>query len=464
MKDEAEKRVIRSKRDIPSVEKLASDAEVAASFAGLARPYAIELIRSFLEREKAKIGGDFKGITYGELRSRLTAELEKALRFKIDRVINGTGILVHTNLGRAPLSESLFDNIKAHITGYGNLEFNVVTGKRGRRGELAEKYLALITEAEAGTIVNNNAAAIFIILNTLANRKKVLISRGELIQIGGGFRIPDIISKSGARLQEVGTTNITSYDDYASEMINKPGLILKVHRSNFAISGFMDEVSLKHLVGLGKANEIPVVNDLGSGVLIDTTDMAGAREPTVQQSVRDGADVTCFSGDKLLGGVQCGLIVGKREIIKRIKKNPIYRAVRVDKIIFSAIEQLLEYYLEGTWREDIKLWRLAGVKDSELYRRGQNILQEVNADGKIMLEGTQVRFGGGALPEIPIKSVALSFNSKLSPEKLAALFRGAHPPIIGRISDDRFMIDLKAIDENDIKVLTRIIKTFLRQI
>lgn len=456
--------IIKSKRDFPSVEKLASDEMIVVASEDLARPYAVEIVRATVERMKSGLGADFDEITYKSFRQKIINDINEAVLTKIGRVINGTGILVHTNLGRAPLTETLFDCIKNHITGYGNLEFDVTSGKRGKRGELAEKYLALVSGAEAGTIVNNNAAALFLILNTLAFRKKVLISRGELVQIGGGFRIPDIIRKAGARLIEIGTTNITSIGDYKNALDENPSMILKVHRSNFAVSGFTEEVDLKALVDLGRKNDIVVVNDLGSGVLVDTSALAGVKEPTVQNSVRDGADLTCFSGDKLLGGLQSGLIVGARQLISKLKKNPVYRTVRVDKVVFSSIEELLGYYLDDTWKENIKLWRLASVTESELYQKGRKLLDEINAGGKISLEASAGEMGGGALPEIPLPSVALVFNSRLSPQKIAKLFRHEKPPVIGRISDDKFMIDLRSIDDEDTAMLVNIVKTLINHI
>jgi L-seryl-tRNA(Ser) seleniumtransferase len=455
---------IKSRRDFPAVEKVASDGDVMAASKGLPRPYVIEIIRSTVDRLKSSLGTDFKEITYENLRNRVISELAAASAGRIGRVINGTGILVHTNLGRAPLSETLFDSIRNYINGYGNLEFDVASGKRSKRGELAEKYLAMVSGAESGTIVNNNAAALFVILNTIAARRKVLISRGELVQIGGGFRIPDIIRKSGAKLMEIGTTNITTLDDYSDALEENPALILKVHKSNFAVSGFVDDVDLKALVRLGEKHGIPVVNDLGSGVLIDTSEFAGAREPTVQGSVRDGADLTCFSGDKLLGGVQAGLIVGRKDFISRIKKNPIFRTVRVDKIVFSTMEELLGYYLDGAWEKHIKLWQLASIRESELYEKGKELLRKVGAGDKITLEGSQAEMGGGALPGVSLPSAALVFRGKQPAQKIAALFRSAQPPVIGRIFNDRFMIDLKAVDDADAEILVSVIKRLIDQI
>ncbi len=449
--------IIKSKRDIPAVEIMASDKVILEAASGLARPLIVEIIRTTIDNFKQNLDESFEPISYDRFRDIIIDNIRLMKLKKIGRVINGAGIMVHTNLGRAPLSDTLFDKIKNHVTGYGNLEFDVATGKRGKRGILAEKYLSLISGAEAGTIVNNNAAALFLILNTLANRRKVVISRGELVQIGGGFRIPDIIRKSGAGIIEIGTSNITTIDDYKNALEANPALILKVHKSNFAVTGFTEEIDIKALVALGKKHNVPVVNDLGSGVLVDTTEIAGIKEPTVQNSVRDDADLTCFSGDKLLGGFQAGLIVGKKELIDRIRKNPVYRAMRVDKTVFSAVEEMLGYYLDNTWKENIKLWRLATRSESELYQKGRTLLDKIGAGDKISLEGSQGEMGGGALPGVPLPSVALVFNSRVSPGKLAAMFRGTEPPVIGRISENRFMIDLKAVDDEDAEILVKII-------
>jgi L-seryl-tRNA(Ser) seleniumtransferase len=461
---EMTKKVIRLKRDIPAVEIIASDDNIVSAAESLPRPLIIEIIQDEIKKVKDELGVKYDTLDYRQFISNLIQSINKMTLKQIGQVINGTGILVHTNLGRAPLSETLFDKIKENVTGYGNLEFDIFSGKRGKRGILAEKHLALISTAEAATIVNNNAAALFIILNSLAARRKVLISRGELVQIGGGFRIPDIIRKSGARLIEVGTTNITSLEDYKSAFEQNPAMILKVHKSNFVVGGFTDEVDLKSLVKLGQKASVPVVNDLGSGILIDSAKTIGIKEPSVRSSVYCGADLTCFSGDKLLGGVQSGLIVGSGEMIAKIKKNPIYRALRVDKIIFSAIEQLLGYYLNDSWRENIKLWRLATISESDLYEKGQALLKQLKAGDKISLAASKAEMGGGSLPEKSLPSVALIFNSSLPAQKIATLFRLMKPPVIGRIADDRFLIDLKAIDPENYKILVTAIKAALKQI
>ena len=305
-------------------------------------------MRDVIAAAKERFSEGRAKVTTGDLEREVIAVARRLRRQSTTRVINATGIVVHTNLGRSPLSEELFDAVKRTVTGYGNTEFDLATGKRGGRGGACEKYLAMLAGSEAATVVNNCAAALFLILNSLAWRKDVLLSRGEMVQIGGGFRIPDILRKSGGRLREVGTTNITSLEDYESSIEpGRTGLILKVHRSNFVQAGFTEEVTIKDLAPLGRRYDLPVVNDLGSGVFIDTREILGYSEPTVQQSVRSGADITCFSGDKMLGGVQAGLIVGGAAHISRIKKNPLFRMMRVDKIVFSMLEHLFAIYLGG---------------------------------------------------------------------------------------------------------------------
>jgi len=455
-----DKEIIKEPRNVPAIEILASDSKIVKGTSDLARPLVVEIIRSKVAEIKKLLK---KGpLSYGEMIDQILEETRKYRLKRIGKVINGAGIMVHTNLGRAPLAEELFDKVKEQVTGYGNIEFDIASGKRGKRGELAEKYLAILAGAEAGTIVNNNAAALFLILNTFANRRKVVISRGELVQIGGGFRIPDIIRKSGAKLLEIGTTNITDLADYRDALGENPALILKVHQSNFAQKGFTGAVDIKSLIKLGRENNIPVVNDLGSGVFVDTSEFIGEHEPTVQESVRDGADLTCFSGDKLLGGMQAGLIVGGADYISRIKRNPVFRAMRVDKTIFSVMEELLGYYLNGTWRENIKLWKLMSRKEAELYKWGHSLLKEIDAGEKITVQATHGRMGGGALPEIPLPSIALTFQVKAAPHDIAEAFRMSDTPVVGRIEDDTFLIDLKAIDYEDGPLLVSAVKKIIK--
>lgn len=454
-------KVITHPRDFPSVEELLQDEKLALSIALIPRPAAAHIIKRVIAQSKAQLKETSGPLSFDSLFARITEALLAAKRTEIGRVVNATGIAVHTNLGRSPLSKAMFERVRKTLAGYSNVEFALEQGTRGSRGQACENYLALLAEAESATVVNNCAAALFVMINTLANRKKVLISCGELVQIGGGFRIPEILKRAGARLCEVGTTNITTLADYEDNLDPQTALILKVHKSNFVQAGFTDEVSLKDLVALGEKRQIPVINDLGSGVFIQTGPLLGYSEPTVQQSVRVGTDLTCFSGDKLLGGMQAGLIVGRQELIVKIKKNPIFRTVRVDKFVFVMLEQLLASYLNGTEQTDIKLWALLSVPESELYRRGKEILKNLGSPGGISVEATKAYIGGGALPESDIASVGICFSTEYNANDLMKQFRDYSTPVIGRIDEDRFILDLKAVDEEDIAVLTEAIKSLI---
>ncbi len=321
-------------RDFPSVEELLQNKKITALIRLLPRPIVANIVKDSIAQAKLDFKQN-KEVTTNSIIKRISTVSNNVKRKEITKVINATGIVVHTNLGRAPLSDELFDEIRKTTVGFGNVEFDLLSGKRGKRGEACEAYLSELSQSESATVVNNCAAALFLIINSLSNKKQVIISRSELVQIGGGFRIPDILKKAGAKLVEIGSTNITTLQDYEDAITDKTGIILKVHQSNFVQKGFVEQVTLKELVTLGKKHAIPVVNDLGSGVFVPTKKILGYAEPTVQMSVRDGADITCFSGDKLLGGSQAGLIVGKNDLVTKIKKNPLFRAMRADKIVFA---------------------------------------------------------------------------------------------------------------------------------
>ncbi|MEA1980937.1 MAG: L-seryl-tRNA(Sec) selenium transferase [candidate division Zixibacteria bacterium] len=450
---------IKQLRDFPSVEEILQDPKIKPAIESMPRPIIVSVIREVIDSQKLELKK--KEILFVDLMHEIINKLNFWKRKEISSVVNATGIVVHTNLGRAPLSEILFDEIKKHVTGYGNIEFDNQTGKRGKRGEACEKYLAALAKSESAAVVNNCASALFLILNTFANRKNVILSRGELVQIGGGFRIPGILKKSGAKLSEIGTTNITIRDDYENAIDSKTGLILKVHQSNFKQAGFVEETSIQELVLLGKEHKLPVVNDLGSGVFISTKEILGYNEPTVQQSVKQGANITCFSGDKMLGGCQAGLIVGQKEYIDKIKKNPLFRTMRVDKIVYSILEKLLTIYLNDNYKTDVKLWSILSTPESLLYKRGKEILKSLSNPEGLAVEASKAFVGGGALPESEIPSVAITFNDKFNPNKLLRKFRELATPVIGRIEDGRFMIDLKAVDESELSYLANAIKKII---
>jgi L-seryl-tRNA(Ser) seleniumtransferase len=456
-------KLITTRRDFPSIEELLQSRSLKKLVDALPHPIAGDLIRQVVARKKEKLQKDSRPIPQARLLSEIKAVLTAAKRTEITPVINATGVIVHTNLGRAPLPEALLDAVKPMVTRYSNLEFALDTGSRGKRGAACEQYLARLAGAESATVVNNCAAAVFLVLNTLANRRQVLVSRGELVQIGGGFRIPDILRKSGAKLCELGTTNITTLSDYENNLNERTALILKVHKSNFVQSGFTSEVPLKELAALGDKHGIPVVNDLGSGVLVSTRKMLGFSEPTVRQSVRDGAALTCFSGDKMLGGVQAGLIVGRADLIEKLKKNPLYRTLRVDKFVFAMLEKLFTIYLNGQHESQIKLWTILSAAESELYRRGKQLLQQLGNPAGLTLEATKAYVGGGALPEAAVPSVGIVFSDEYRAATLMRRFLQSEPPVVGRIEDNRFILDLKAVSPEELEPLRQTIARIIKR-
>ncbi len=445
--------IISQPRDFPAVEEVLQDKSLEDVLQQLPRPICVAIIRDTIDSARKLLMQDGKQIAFESLLANISVELVKAGRKRISHVVNATGILVHTNLGRAPLSQGALDVLRESLAGYNNLEFNLETGERGSRGESCEKYLALLAEAEAAAVVNNCAAALFLILNTFASRKPVVISRGELVQIGGGFRIPDILRRSGARLIEIGTSNITSLSDYEAVLDGSTGLILKVHKSNFAVSGFTDEVSLKSVADLGRTHSVMVVHDLGSGLVVPTVELLGHHEASVQQSVRDGASLTCFSADKMLGGPQAGVIVGKADVIDRLKKNPLFRTVRADKIIFALLEQTASAYLDGRWKNDILLWRLAATPVEQLRSRAEAIIAKTGSPVGVSVVSSEAFIGGGSLPDQPLSSVAIRFDRSRDARMLIKKFRELNPPVIGRISGDALFLDLKAIDPSEDQLL-----------
>ncbi|HOP07278.1 MAG TPA: L-seryl-tRNA(Sec) selenium transferase [candidate division Zixibacteria bacterium] len=452
---------IKKLRDFPAIEELLQSPALQTAISEVPRPIAAEIVKqeTAAAKEQVKAGQE---LTLSQLHRTIERALAAMKRAEITRVINATGIVIHTNLGRAPLPMELFDEVKKAVTGYGNIEFDLHRGVRGKRGIACEKYLASLAGAEAACVVNNNAAALLLILNSLANRREVVVSRGELVQIGGGFRIPDIMRRSGARLCEVGTTNITNAKDYLNEINERTALILKVHKSNFIQAGFTEEADLSELVRIGREHGVAVVNDLGSGVLISTRELIGYDEPSVQNSVRAGADLTCFSGDKMLGGVQAGLIVGRTELVNKIKRNPLFRTVRVDKIIYSMLEKLFTIYLNGRHDEEIKLWAKVKVPESELYKRGKAVLAELGNPPGLSVEATDAFMGGGSLPESAIPSVGIVFSPDYNATGLIRKLREQPTPIIGRIQDNRLVLDIKTVDLEDLPILTQAIRTILK--
>jgi len=412
-------------RDLPSVDELARTVEDAL---------AVEAARTVLARAREEIRAGFDP---GDLRERLEAELAAARRPALRRAINATGVVVHTNLGRAPLSDAALDRVLEIGRGYSNLEYDLTTGSRGSRQDHVAGLLRRLTGAEAALVVNNNAAAVMLALAALAEEREVLVSRGELIEIGDGFRIPDVLARSGARLVEVGTTNRTRAADYEREVRPETALLLRVHQSNFRVVGFASMPSVAELAEVARRHELPLVDDLGSGVLMDVPG-----EPTVRESLAAGADLVCFSGDKLLGGPQSGIVVGRADLVEQLRRHPLQRALRADKLTLAALEGTLGLYLDpGRALREIPVLRMLVEPAESVEPRARRLAGLVGGT----VEETVGCVGGGALPLTELPSVACAIE-----EELAGPLRGAEPPVIGVLRDGRLLLDCRTLTDAEV--------------
>lgn len=396
--------------------------------------------------------------------------IEILLKPHLRRVINGTGVVVHTNLGRSLLSGDAIKQLVLAGGHYSNLEFDLQTGKRGSRYSLVEDIICDLTGAEAALVVNNNAAAVLIALETIARHREVVVSRGELVEIGGSFRIPDVMAKSGATLVEVGATNRTHLYDYERAITTETSLLLRVHTSNFRMIGFTAKVATEELVALGRKHNIPVMEDLGSGSLVDLTSFGLPAEPTVQEVLAAGVDIVTFSGDKLLGGPQAGIIAGRKRSVDAIKKNPLNRAVRIDKFTLAALEGTLRaYYDVEKARQQIPTLRMIGESADSIKRRAGRLKRKIGKelDGLCRLRIVPVvsRVGGGALPEYGLASWAVSLYPLDRPVSiLDRAFRALPTPLIGRIEQDRFLLDFRTIQEHEIVELAGQLVAYFRSV
>ena len=398
--------------------------------------------------------------SFEHLLPQFIAEIERQLTPSLRRVVNATGVVIHTNLGRSLLHEGAIEHITRVSRHYSNLEFDLAQGTRGSRYVHVEEILCRLTGAEAALVVNNNAAAVMLVLNTLAAGREVIVSRGQLVEIGGAFRIPDVMKRSGAILREVGTTNRTHLSDYEGPIDEQTALILKVHTSNFRILGFTSEVGLRELAELAHSRGLPVMEDLGSGCLIDLTKYGLDREPTAGEAIKEGADIVTFSGDKLLGGPQAGIILGKREYIERIKVNPLNRALRIDKLTLAGLESTLLLYLdEDRAAKEIPTLRMLTYSQDELRRKAQRLFRKIRAriptGLRIAVRDDLSQVGGGAYPvqSLPTRVITLK-PDKGSAHQLEKRLREGKPPIIARLSKDEVLLDVRTIgdDEGDLIV------------
>jgi L-seryl-tRNA(Ser) seleniumtransferase len=439
-------------RNIPQIEKLMQDSDIACLIDEIGRGIAADIVRDCVEKHReAVING--AAIEISSLKKNIISNIKLKISEKLQRVINGTGVIIHTNFGRAPLGENIFNKLKDQLSGYCNLEFHIPTKSRGKRGGFAEELICHITGAEDALIVNNNASSVFLILREFARGKEVIVSRGELIQIGGGFRIPDIMKESGAVLVETGTTNITTIEDYKSAITKDAAMIFSAHTSNYKIEGFSESPSLKELSKL-KNKKIIYVRDLGSGNVVQAENDFGKFEQTVYSEITQGPDIICFSGDKLLGACQAGIIVGNRSFVSRLRKNPLMRMLRVDKITYMILQETLIEYVNDN-KKNIELWKLIMQKNIMAKANGfLSIMQERGISDCFKITETKAAYGGGSMPGIELDSYGVEISMpKIKPSELNDFFLSHTPPIIGIVRDNRYIIDFFTVFERDLDVI-----------
>lgn len=447
-------------RELPSIDHLLKHARCEALLRRYNREYVTAQCRAVIDRMRAEIRqsrGATVDVEPERIFDRIDDEIRRDSQAGHVRVVNATGTILHTNLGRALLSQAAIDAMIEVADHPINLEFDLAAGKRGKREETLQALLVELTGAEAATVVNNNAAAVLLGLNTLAEGREVIVSRGELIEIGGAFRIPEIMAKSGAILREVGATNRTHPADYESAVNEKTALLLKVHTSNYKVVGFTAEVTLEQLVAIGKKHKLPVMEDLGSGALLDISKYGLPKEPIVSERIQTGADVVTFSGDKILGGPQAGLLVGKKDLIGRMNRNHLQRALRCGKLTLAALEATLRRYRQSpNIVQEIPTLRAFTRPLDEIRVFGEALLPRLQAalgeEFRVCLQDSTAQIGSGALPTEKLPTAVVSIDHpKLSANAIAQKFRAAHPPIIGRIHEDHFLLDLRCIfDASDL--------------
>lgn len=459
-------------RSIPKVDVLLEDPEIQGLIETYSRDTVVESIHLEMDALRKYIGAcedeEKAKEQIGNLNMNVRRTVTAMHTPNMRSVINGTGTILHTNLGRAPISQKHMNRIAQIATGYSNLEYNLEAGRRGERYSHFEKLICKITGAEAAMAVNNNAAAVMLILSSLAKGGEVVVSRGELVEIGGKFRVPDVMEQSGATLVEVGTTNKTHYDDYESAITEETKALLKVHTSNYRIVGFTESVGIDELVPIAKEHGIPVVEDLGSGVLINLEKYGLTHEPTVQESIAHGADVVCFSGDKLLGGPQAGIIIGKKKYIDMMKKNQLTRALRIDKFTAAALEMvLMEYLSEETAVQNIPVLRMIAMPLDEIEKEAgyfARILRRTGMDAKIQVVSCESQIGGGSLPLERMESRAVSIQPNgMSVAEMEEKMRHLENPIIPRTVNDSICLDVRTIERKDYKMIASELTELLGQ-
>jgi len=448
-------------RNIPKVDVIMEIDEIKNLSEQYTRELVLQSVRKITDDLREFINNSKNEDDIKHMMSNVTVDVIKDVNkytsHNMKKVINATGTILHTNLGRAVISDEAAETVKKLVTSYSNLEYDLVAGKRGSRYSHFEKVITKITGAESAMAVNNNAAAVLLILSTFAKNKEVIVSRGELVEIGGSFRVPDVMVQSGGKLIEVGTTNKTHIYDYENAINEDTAALLKVHTSNYKIVGFTESVPLDELVELAKKYDLPVIEDIGSGVLVDLSKYGLTYEPTVQDSIKSGIDIVCFSGDKLLGGPQAGIIVGKKAMIDKIKKHPLTRALRIDKFTTIALECVfLEYLDEEKAINNIPVLKMINKNIDDIQKEAEALLNKLNPIiGKyceIEIEDCESQIGGGSLPMERLKSKCISIKPRnMSTGALETSLRFTKTPVVGRIANDKLLLDLRTIFENEIE-------------
>ncbi len=467
-------------RKLPSVDELQRSSELAALAASEGQAAVTDAARAVLaslrqEISDGRLDANAVDLALSGLENAIIRRVRQSLKYSLRPVINATGVILHTNLGRAPLPASTLEHIRETAASYSNLEFDVETGERGKRDVHVDRLFRKLLDESAATgvpargaepgistiVVNNNAAAVLLALNTLAEGGEVIVSRGELVEIGGSFRIPDVMSKSNAILREVGTTNRTRVSDYEKAINDKTRLLLRVHRSNFQITGFTEQPQIEELVSLARKRKLPLVEDLGSGALFDLRSIGVNGEPSVLDSLRQGVDVVTYSGDKLLGGPQAGMLSGRSDLIARMRANSLFRALRVDKLTYAALEATLLAYVKGE-HDAIPALRMMHLSKEEIGRRAEAVAEKINPSRLSLevIDGESV-IGGGAAPSavLPTRLLAIACEG-LSADEFSSSLRAADPPIIARVEDGRVLLDLRTVfpeqDEAIVKALIEV--------
>lgn len=433
---------MKSLRDIPSVDVILHSPKAEVWVANFGRPLTLQAIRQTLEETRTEFMQKQTLPEMEVINHKIETNLNAWSTPSLIPVINASGVILHTNLGRAPLSRSAIEAVQKVSFGYSNLEYDLEKGQRGSRLIHAERLLQQLTGAQAALVVNNNAAAVLLILSALAHRRSVVIARSQLVEIGGGFRVPDVMKQSGARLVEIGTTNRVHLTDYEQAIDDEhPALVMRAHRSNFRIIGFTSEPTMEEITCVAHQAGIPVIDDLGSGSLLDTARYGMAHEPTIGESLASGSDLVCFSGDKLLGGPQAGIIVGRLDLVARLRKHPLARAVRADKLCLAALSATLLHYLKDEVESEIPVWRMISCPLETLRERAESWSTRLS-QGEVI--STLSTVGGGSLPGETLPTYALSLAIQ-SPNRFMDKLRRSSPPVIARLDEDRVILDPRTV-------------------